>query len=82
MPAVTIDLPPASLQRLQELADHLGVTLEVLVWASVEELLTRSDDAVQCALEYVLAKNAAIYRRKEPGREQSPVNAFVPPGRG
>ncbi len=63
MSTVSIDLPPERLQQLQELADHLGVTPEALVRASVEALLTRPDASVQRAMDYVLAKNADLYQR-------------------
>jgi hypothetical protein len=51
------------LAQLQELAIHFGVQPEDLVRISVEELLTRPDDAFQHAVRYVLEKNADLYRR-------------------
>jgi len=49
--------------KLQEIASRLGVTPEDLVRISIEELLARPDDAFQQAVDYVLNKNAELYRR-------------------
>ena len=51
------------LAKLQEMAARFGVSLEELVRVGVEDLLVRSDDAFQRAIQEVLVKNAELYRR-------------------
>jgi predicted transcriptional regulator len=63
MSTLTIELAAERLQQLAELAERLGTTPEALARASVEDLLTRRDDAFDDAVKRVLAKNAELYRR-------------------
>jgi len=63
MTRITIALPDDSLLQLQEKAKTFGITPEELVRVSIEELLTRPEDAFQQAVEYILKKNAELYRR-------------------
>ena len=63
MTTLTISLSEDSLQQLNERAARLRIAPEELVRASIEELLTRPDEAFQRALTYVLTKNAELYRR-------------------
>jgi antitoxin FitA len=49
--------------KLKEIADRFHVTPEELVQVSVNEILTRPEEAFQRALSYVLKKNAELYRR-------------------
>ena len=63
MNLITIAIPDERLTQLQETARRLGVTPEDLVRAGIEEVLAQPDDTVQKALEYVLQKNAELYRR-------------------
>jgi predicted kinase len=63
MSTITIELPEERLQKLRELAAQLGVAPEELIRASVEGLLNRPDDRFRQAAEYVLKKNAELYRR-------------------
>ncbi|MFB2923638.1 MULTISPECIES: DNA-binding protein [Aerosakkonema] len=49
--------------KLQEAANRLGISPEELVLMSVEELLNRQETEFQNAMEYVLKKNAELYRR-------------------
>ena len=60
---ITIALPEARLVKLNELAEQLGVAPEDLVRVSIEELLARPEPAFEQAMEYVLNKNAELYRR-------------------
>ncbi len=53
MTIITISLPN----------DRLQVAPEELVRVSIEELLARPDEEFRKALEYVLNKNAELYRR-------------------
>ena len=63
MSSITIDLSEDKLRRLQEAAAHLGVSPEDLVRVSVEDLLARPEEDFKKAAEYVLQKNAELYRR-------------------
>jgi hypothetical protein len=63
MTTLTISLSEERLQQLTERAAQLRITPEELVRASIEELLTRSEEEFQRALTYVLNKNTELYRR-------------------
>ena len=63
MTSISVTLPDDRLLKLQEIASRLGVTPEDLVRISIEELLARPDGAFQQAVDYVLNKNAELYRR-------------------
>ena len=63
MTTITITLPDDRLQQLKEIASRFQVAPEELVRASVEELLARPDEEFQRVLDYVLKKNAELYRR-------------------
>jgi len=51
------------LAKLREIADRFNITPEDLARASIEELLTRPEESFQQAADYVLHKNAELYRR-------------------
>ena len=63
MTTITISLPDDRLQKLKEIATRFSIAPEELVRVSVEELLTRPEEDFRRALEYVLDKNAELYRR-------------------
>lgn len=63
MTIITIALSEERAKKLQELSSRLHTTPEELVRVSVEELLARSDEQFQQALDRVLNKNAELYRR-------------------
>ena len=63
MNTIKIALSDERLKKLTEIAARFHVAPEELVCASVEELLTRPEEEFQRALEYVLNKNAELYRR-------------------
>jgi antitoxin FitA len=63
MSSITITLPDDRLQKLKEKAVQLRVSPEELVRASVEEMLERPEEDFRRALDYVLHKNAELYRR-------------------
>lgn len=63
MALITIDLSDTQLQKLQDLADVHGISLEVLLKASLEDWLnSQKADFVEAA-DYVLSKNAELYQR-------------------
>ena len=63
MTTITITLPDDRLLKLKERATRLSVSPEELVRVSIEELLSRPDEAFQRAVNYVLEKNAELHRR-------------------
>jgi predicted transcriptional regulator len=63
MTTITITLPDDRLHKLKEIAARFQVTPEELARVGIEELLGRPDDAFQQAADYVLKKNAELYRR-------------------
>lgn len=65
MKTITITLPDDRLLKLGETATHLKVSPEELVQVSIEELLTRPEEAFRRAVDYVLKKNAELYWRLE-----------------
>ena len=63
MASITIDLSDSQFQKLQDLASVHGIAVEVLLKASMEDWLNlQKGDFVNTA-DYVLAKNAELYRR-------------------
>jgi len=60
---ITVALPEERLDKLNEMARQLGVVPEELVRVSIEELLTRPEPDFEQAVDYVLKKNAELYRR-------------------
>jgi predicted transcriptional regulator len=63
MDAITISLSNDDLVKLREIADRHGITPEELARVSIEELLTRPEDEFQRTVDFVLEKNAELYRR-------------------
>ncbi|OUC15003.1 MAG: DNA-binding protein [Alkalinema sp. CACIAM 70d] len=63
MASITIDLSDSQLQKLKDLAAIHGVAIEVLLKASVEDWLNSQNSEFVDAADYVLTKNAELYRR-------------------
>ena len=63
MTTITISISDERLRELTELSKKLNVAPEELVRISVEVLLTRPEENFRQATEYVLTKNADLYRR-------------------
>ncbi|MBW4624250.1 MAG: DNA-binding protein [Brasilonema octagenarum HA4186-MV1] len=63
MNTITIQIPDERLLKLQETATRLGVSIEELVLMGVEQLLNHSEASFQDAMDYVLKKNAELYKR-------------------
>jgi len=61
--AITINIPDEDMLKLQEIAARLGVSTEELARMGIEEVLARSEDEFKNAADYVLQKNAELYRR-------------------
>ena len=63
MSTLTITLPEDRLTRLQEIASRFNVRAEDLARVGIEELLRQPDETFKQAAEYILSKNAELYRR-------------------
>jgi len=63
MPSITLELSDNQLQKLQELATLYGVTLEVLLKIGLDDWLNSQTNEFVEAADYVLQKNAELYRR-------------------
>ncbi len=63
MATFTIALSDDRLTQLKELATHFGVAPEDLVRLSIEELLARPAEDFAQVVDYVIKKNADLYRR-------------------
>lgn len=63
MTTITIELPNERIQKLQQLALKLGVTMEDLVRASVEDMLIQPEEQFRNAAQYVMKKNKELYKR-------------------
>src|SRR5439155_25495877 len=63
MHTITITLSDDRLAKLQEMAARLHISPEELARAGVEELLARPEETCHRAIDYVLKKNAELYRR-------------------
>ena len=63
MNEITVTVPDPQLVQLKEKAHRLGITLADLILISLEEILSRPDEEFNQAAEYVLQKNAELYRR-------------------
>ncbi len=63
MASITLDLSDTQFQKLQDLASLHGIALEVLLKASLEDWLNSQKTEFVDAANYVLTKNAELYRR-------------------
>ena len=63
MSTITVPISEEQLIELKKLSAKLDVTPEELVRISIEELLTRPEETFQQASDYILKKNAELYRR-------------------
>jgi antitoxin FitA len=63
MASITIDIQDSQLQQLQDLANLHGVSPEILLRAGLEDLLSLPKSEFTNAADYVLQKNAELYRR-------------------
>jgi len=63
MKTLTLQLSDDTAQRLEVLAEKLGVSPEEIVQAGLAEQLSRLDNEYEQAADRVLQKNAELYRR-------------------
>lgn len=60
---LNLELDEQQVQRLQEAARRLNVSVHDLAIAAINDLLAKSDDDFDRAATRVLNKNAELYRR-------------------
>lgn len=63
MSTITVTLSDDHLAKLREIATRFNVKAEDLARVSIEELLTRPEESFQHAVDYILGKNAELFRR-------------------
>ena len=63
MRVLELNLPEPTASKLEEAAERLNVSLEELAMLSLEEKLAKLDDQFRNATDYVLNKNAELYKR-------------------
>ena len=63
MKTLTIQLSDETADRLETLADQLGMSLEEVAQVSIDDQLKRLYRKYEEAAEEVLSKNAELYRR-------------------
>ena len=63
MATLTIELTSERYKQLHALAAFFKITAEDLARIAVEDLLIGPDDHFRAAADYVLTKNAELYRR-------------------
>lgn len=70
MPSLTISLSDKEMQRLKNLSEREGLTVEQLVRLCVCDLLAKPDELFQITLKQVVEKNAELYRRLSRSRNK------------
>lgn len=63
MPQITVSLTEEQLVKLHAIALRLKMLPEEIARIGIGELISRPDSEFQQAMEYVLNKNAELYRR-------------------
>ncbi|MEH1873043.1 MAG: DNA-binding protein [Nostoc sp.] len=63
MASITLDFSDEQLQKLQAIAQETGISLEDLLRARIEDWLSHPTSDFAQAANYVLKKNAELYRR-------------------
>jgi antitoxin FitA len=63
MKVLELNLPEPTVTKLQEAAERLSVSPEELAILSLEEKLAQLDAEFKDAADYVLNKNAELYKR-------------------
>jgi len=63
MTTLSISISEERLQKLKAVAARYKVEPEELIQISIDELINQPEQAVLDAIEYVLHKNADLYRR-------------------
>jgi antitoxin FitA len=61
--SITIDLSDQQFQRIQQLAHKLGLSPQELLRLSIDDWLSSSRNEFSQTANYVLKKNAELYKR-------------------
>ena len=63
MTSLTINLSDDKLRKLQKIAQEKGVTIEEVLQTKINEWLNPNPDNFNQVANYVLSKNAELYKR-------------------
>ena len=63
MSTITVTVSDDRFAKLKEVAGRFNITAEDLVRVSIDEFLSRPEEALEKAANYVLNKNSELYRR-------------------
>ena len=63
METVEVKLPEQTVSKLKAAAERLSISPEELLILSLEEKLAQLESSFQQATDYVLTKNAELYKR-------------------
>ena len=63
MATITVELTREDMQRLEEMASKFGLSIEQLARIGIEDMLAEPDKQFQEVMQYVLKKNAELYKR-------------------
>ncbi len=63
MKQITVTLPEEIAEQLKDASEKIGVKPEELLLASLQEKLANLDSDFTDAMQYVLKKNAELYKR-------------------
>lgn len=63
MKTIEVNLTEQLVNRLEQAAQKMGIAPEDLLRISIEEKLAQFDENFQAAADYVLSKNAELYKR-------------------
>ena len=77
MGRMIITLPDECQSRLEQRAAELGITVEELVKMSLDELLAKTDEAFDQAVNRVMEKNKDLYERLGRYREFGSANGLI-----
>ena len=58
-----INISAKDLAALEEMAKRLNISIQDLIQANIEEMLLPQDEAFKQEVDYLLTKNAELYRR-------------------
>jgi hypothetical protein len=63
MKTITFTVNDEKLEHLSKISERLGLPVEELIRLSIEELLAHPNETFEKTLDYLLKKNAELYRR-------------------
>jgi len=63
MQAITLNFEENKVNHLRQISTGLGVTLERLLQATIEDILIEPKPEIEAALNYMMNKNDELYKR-------------------